>query len=121
MESLEKLNQLLPTFDSELKSANEGIVRYLPVTHSEVVAQALKELWRELELDGEPLIFTSPSHSRMQSEHHSMLLDQLVAQGKQRKKPRFGQLASWKQLDPPAYAHGISVTGEVDYLLKADL
>ncbi len=87
----------------------------------EVAAQALKELWQELKLEREPLIFASPVQRRVQLEHHPLLLDQLVANGKQRKKLVFGQLKSWERLGAPEYAQGIAATGEVSMLLKADM
>src|SRR5258708_36724177 len=58
---------------------------------------------------------------RVQLEHHHLLLDQLVANGKQRKKLVFGQLKSWERLSAPEYAQGIATTGEVSMLLKADM
>src|SRR2546426_328319 len=125
MECLEKLTRieeaLLPRFDDGLKSINGGIARHLLVLHRHIVAQALKELWQELQPEGEVMIFLSPSQARMQTEHHPLLLDRLVEQGKRRKKVRLGQLASWKPLDAPPYAHGIAATGETDILLKHDM
>lgn len=125
MESLDKLTtlkrELHSSFASALESSNEDIARYMSVSHSEVAAQALKELWQELEPGKEPLIFTSPGHGRMQSEHHPVLLDQLVVEGKRRKKPRVGQLESWRYIDAPAYAHGIAATREAGNLLKPDM
>ena len=50
-----------------------------------------------------------------------MLLDQLVANGKQRKKSLSGQLKSWEFLDTPAYAQGIAAAREVGLLLKVDM
>ncbi len=87
----------------------------------EIAVQALKELWQELKLEGNPLIFISPMQKRIQLEHHPMLLDQLVANGKQRKKVASGQLKSWEFLDAPAYAQGIAAVGEVGFLLKSDM
>ena len=125
MESVEKLaplgHELLPSFEDGLKSVNGGVARHMLVLRREVTAQALKGLWQELNLEGELLIFASPSQGRMQTEHHPMLLDQLVEEGKRRKKLRSGQLASWKRLDAPSYALGIAAAGEVDVLLKPDM
>jgi len=87
----------------------------------EIAVQALKELWQELKFEGNPLIFNSPMQKRIQLEHHPMLLDQLVANGKQRKKVLSGQLKSWEFLDAPAYAQGIAASGEVGLLLKVDM
>src|SRR5205823_9920807 len=87
----------------------------------EIAVQALKELWQELKFEGDPLIFVSPMQKRIQLEHHPMLLDQLVANGKQRKKVLSGQLKSWEFLDAPAYAQGIAASGEVGLLLKVDM
>src|SRR6266702_2708900 len=56
----------------------------------------------------------------MHIEHHPLLLDQLVASGKRRKKSRIGELASWQQLDVPAYAYGMA-SGDTDMLLKPDM
>ena len=87
----------------------------------EIAVQALKELWHELKFDGNPLIFNSPIQKRIQLEHHPMLLDQLIANGKQRKKSLSGQLKSWEFLDAPAYAQGIAASGEIGLLLKVDM
>jgi AAA+ superfamily predicted ATPase len=87
----------------------------------EIAVQALKELWQELKFEGNPLIFVSPMQKRIQLEHHPMLLDQLVANGKQRKKALSGQLKSWELLDAPAYAQGIAASSEVGMLLKVDM
>lgn len=87
----------------------------------EIAVQALKELWQELKFEGNPLIFVSPMQKRIQLEHHPMLLDQLVANGKQRKKVQVGQLKSWEFLDAPAYAQGIAASREVGMLLRDDM
>lgn len=87
----------------------------------EIAVQALKELWQELKFEGNPLIFISPMQKRIQLEHHPVLLDQLVANGKQRKKAQAGQLKSWEFLDAPAYAQGIAASREVGLLLKEDM
>ncbi len=87
----------------------------------EIAVQALKELWQELKFEGNPLIFISPMQKRIQLEHHPMILDQLVANGKQRKKGSTGQLKSWEILEAPTYAQGIAAVGEVGLLLKGDL
>src|SRR5258708_19568979 len=83
MESLDKLTtlkrELHSSFASALESSNEDITRYMSVSHGEVAAQALKELWQELEPGKEPLIFMSPGNGRMQSEHHPVLLANLLA------------------------------------------
>src|SRR5690348_4412322 len=101
MESLENLTileqELLPPSNpsnSGANSVNGGVARHMPALRREVAAQALKELWGELQLAGEPLIFASPMQGRMQAEHHPMLLDSLATREKQRKKPLFGQLQS---------------------------
>src|SRR5713101_1710305 len=122
MESLEKLTtleqELLAAVDGGLNAINRNVTRQMLVLRRELATQALKELWHELHLAGEPLIFASPGG--MHIEHHPLLLDQLVASGKRRKKSRFGQLASWQQLDAPTYAYGMA-SGDTDMLLKADL
>jgi len=87
----------------------------------EIAIQALKELWQELKFEGNPLIFISPMQKRIQLEHHPMLLDQLVADGKQGKNVPSGQLKSWEFIDAPAYAQGIAAVGEVGLLLKSDM
>ena len=87
----------------------------------EIAVQALKELWQELKFEGNPLIFISPMQKRIQLEHHPMLLDQLIANGKQKKKGPSGHLKSWEMLDAPAYAQGIAAVGEVGMILKSDL
>jgi AAA+ superfamily predicted ATPase len=126
MESIEKLtvrgNKLLSPLDDALNLANDGgIARHLLALRREVVAYALKKLWQEMELEGAALIFASPNQRRMQAEHHPLLLDQLVANGKRRKKIPSGQLVSWQLLDAPSYAHGIAATDDVDMLLKPDM
>src|SRR6516162_8993756 len=87
----------------------------------EIAVQALKELWQELKFEGNPLIFISPMQKRIQLEHHPMLLDQLIANGKQKKKVPSGHLKSWEILDAPVYAQGIAAVGEVGMILKSDL
>ena len=87
----------------------------------EIAVQALKELWQELKFEGNPLIFISPMQKRVQLEHHPILLDRLVANGKQRKKVQAGQLKIWEFLDAPAYAQGIAASGEVGMLLRVDM
>jgi len=87
----------------------------------EIAVQALKELWQELKCEDNPLIFISPMQKRVQLEHHPMLLDRLVANGKQRKKVQTGQLKSWEFLDAPAYAQGIAASREVGMLLRVDM
>jgi hypothetical protein len=108
MENTEQLNsterESLPLLDTESKSVNGGVARHMPAQRREIAAQALKELWQELKFDGNPL-----------------LLDQLVANGKQRKKSPFGQLKSWELLSAPPYAQGIAAIEEVSTLLKADM
>jgi|SRR6266487_2225 len=125
MENTEQLKPIehesLQPSDTERQSVNGGVKRHMPTQRREVAAQALKELWQELELEGDPLIFASPMQSRVQLEHHPLLLDQLVANGKQDQQPLFGQLKSWKLLSAPIYAQGIAATGEVGVLLKADM
>lgn len=124
MESTEKLTpgeqEVPPPSNHKTNSVNGGVARHMPTLRREVAAQALKELWQERELAGNPLIFASPMQGRMQAEHHPLLLDQLVSKS-QRKKALFGQLASWERLEAPEYAQGIAATGEVGVLLKADL
>jgi len=125
MEDLEQLKSIeqesLPPLDAELNSVNGGVARHMPIQRREIAAQALKEYWQELKLEGNPIIFASPMQRRVQLEHHPLLLDQLVANGKQRKKPLFGQLRSWELLSAPTYAQGIAATGEVSMILKADM
>ena len=87
----------------------------------EIAVQALRELWQELKFEGNPLIFISPMQKRVQLEHHPMLLDRLVANGKQRKKVQAIQLKSWEFLDAPVYAQGIAASREVGMLLKIDM
>lgn len=125
---MENMEQLQPTeqessqaLDPEPNSVNGGVARHMPTQRREVAAQALKDLWQELKLEGEPLIFSSPMQRKVQLEHHPLVLDKLVANGSQHKKPLFGQLLSWELLSAPAYAHGIAATGEVGVLLKADM
>lgn len=125
MESTEKLTlseqEVPPPAKQNSNSVNGGVARHMPTLRREVAAQALKELWQEKEFAGTPLIFASPMQGRMQTEHHPLLLDQLVAGGQQRKKPVAGQLQNWERLEAPSYAQGIAATGEVSVLLKSDL
>ena len=110
-----------PKDTEEPKTGNEGMLRSMPTHKRELAAQALKALWLELQLEGEPLIFPSPVEGRMQIEHHPMLLNQLLDVDKQLEEPRPGQLKNWRSLPPPNYAPGIASIGEVNILLKADL
>jgi hypothetical protein len=87
----------------------------------EIAVQALKELWQELKFAGNPLIFISPMQKRVQLEHHPILLDRLVTNGKQRKKVQAGQLKTWEFLDAPTYAQGIAASREVGMLLRVDM
>lgn len=93
----------------------------MPAQRREIAVQALKELWQEMKLEGQPLIFVSPMQRRTQLEHHPLLLDQLVANGKQHKKSQVGQLEHWELLSTPESAQGIAEAGEVGLLLKADM
>jgi predicted AAA+ superfamily ATPase len=93
----------------------------MPTQRREIAVQALKELWQELKLEGQPLIFVSPLQRRTQLEHHPLLLDQLVASGKQQNKSSPGQLDSWDLLSAPESAQGIAAAGEVGMLLEADM
>ena len=94
----------------------------MPMQRREIAAQAMKELWQELQIaDEAPLIFASPVQRRVQLEHHPLLLQRVTANGKQRKKAIAGQLKSWEILDAPSYAQGLAASGEVNTLLKADM
>ena len=123
MERLEKLHPL----DRELLMSSQGdlaprqLVRHVRVMRNEVVSSALRELWHELEFDGEPLIFDSPSHGRMYTEHHPDLLDRLVAANKHQRRTPFGQLASWRRQDAPQNAQGIAAVPSGMYLLMPDM
>jgi energy-coupling factor transporter ATP-binding protein EcfA2 len=107
--------------DTELTYAGESLLRVMRVNQYEVVALALRELWRELEFEEEPLMFVSPSYGRMQAEHHSLFLDQLVERGKRQKKPRFGMLAGWSSIAAPRYAHSIAAVDNLVTLHAADM
>src|SRR6185437_12566375 len=125
MESIDKRTpgeqEVPPPSNHSSNSVNGGVARHMPTLRREIAAQALKELWQERELAGDPLIFASPMQGRMQAEHHPLLLDQLVTRGQQRKKAVAGQLSSWERMEAPSYAQGIATTGEVGVLLKSDL
>ncbi len=124
MEKLEKLkpgSELLSPLNGGLPSSSRGITSVMQTLRVEVVARALDMLWRELELAGEPLIFKSPAHGQMYTEHHPLLLAKLVAEGERRKRERPGQLANWQRLEAPAYAQGIAETEDTGLLLKADM
>jgi ATPase family associated with various cellular activities (AAA) len=93
----------------------------MPTQRREIAAQALKDLWHELLPDaGPPLIFNSPMQRRWPLEHHPLLLDQLVADGRSKSK-KAGPLKAWRMLDAPSYAQGIGAVGEVSALLKPDM
>jgi hypothetical protein len=125
METTEKLTLENPESPLSAKkdpnSLNGGVARHMPTLRREVAAQAIKELWQERQLGGIPLIFASPMQGRMQTEHHPLLLSQLVEKSKVRKKALPGQLEKWERLEAPDYAQGIAATGEVGLLLKSDL
>lgn len=125
MDGLERLHSigrdLFAPLQNDLILSPSEMVRHVRVYRKDIVASALKVLWHELELDGEPLIFDSPGHGSVYSEHHPMLLDQLVARGKGRKRARFGQLASWRRLEAPLDAHGIAQVQASGFLLKPDM
>ncbi len=118
MDGLERLHSLFAPLQNDLLLSPSEMVRSMRVFRCEIVASTLKGLWDELELDGEPLIFESPAHGRVYGEHHPILLDQLVARGKARKRVRFGQLASWRRLEAPLNAHGIAQVQSSGSLLK---
>jgi energy-coupling factor transporter ATP-binding protein EcfA2 len=103
------------------KSDGEAMARSMPTQKREIAAQALRTLWFEFQLEGEPLIFPSPIGGRMQIEHHPLLLNRLVEVDREQEKPRPGQLRNWRRLPPPEYAPGIAAVGEVNTLMKADL
>src|SRR6266851_1130837 len=104
------------------KSKYEGVPHAMPMQRREIAAQAMKELWQEMQIaDEAPLIFASPIQRRVQLEHHPLLLQRVTTNGKQRKKAISGQLKSWEILDAPTYAQGLAASGEVNTLLKADM
>jgi AAA+ superfamily predicted ATPase len=125
MDGLERLHSigrdLFAPLQDDLTLSPSEMVRHIRVFRNEIVASALKALWQELELAGEPLIFDSPVHGSVYSEHHPMLLDQLVVRGKRRKRARFGQLVSWRRLEAPLDAHGIAQVQARTVLLKPDM
>ncbi|GCE11875.1 AAA family ATPase [Tengunoibacter tsumagoiensis] len=92
----------------------------MPILRVEVVSAALRSLWHELELEGEPLIFIPPVHGRMYTEHHPTLLHLLIEEGQKGQRERSGQLAAWERLEAPAAAHGIGATEEANFLYKAN-
>ena len=93
----------------------------MPTKPREIATQALKDLWLELLPDaGLPLIFATPLQRKWPVEHHPLLLDLNVSDGK-RKKSAQGQLKAWRMLGSPASAQGIASVGEVSMLLKADM
>lgn len=125
MENLENLRtisrEMLSPVNGEHTLVHEDITLHMPVLRSEIVARALNIVWHDLALEGEPLLFTSPSRGRMFTEHHPLLLDQLVARGKRRKQPRPGQLVQWSRLAAPTYAFGIAETQQGGFLLNPDM
>jgi hypothetical protein len=123
MDGLEKLRaldrELLIPIDGDLTP--HQVIRHVRVMRNEVVSYALRELWHELEFDGEPLIFDSPSHGRMYTEHHPALLDQLIARGKRQKRTPPGQLANWRRQEAPRNAQGIASVPSGMSLLMPDM
>ncbi|MBE3564803.1 MAG: AAA family ATPase [Thermogemmatispora sp.] len=90
----------------------------------EIAVLGLEKLWHQLHLTGPILIFHSPFVSLSyldHYEHHPLLLDRLVAAGQRRKRPRFGQLSSWRPLPAPDLAWGLTVSDRADCLFKSDL
>ncbi len=123
MKQIEELSKtaheiLVPLHEGALDG---GIVQVLRLMRREVVAQCLKRLWRELNLEGEPLIFEAPMRGRMPMQHHPLFLDRIVALAGRRKREPSGALQAWSLLEAPLYAYGIAATGQVDTLLKASL
>ena len=125
MEKIEALTSvprgLFISTNGDEATENGGVVQVLCVSRREVVAHALKRLWREKHLDGEPLIFDAPVRGRVQTQHHPLFLEQHVAAGVRRKQGRMGELRAWSFLEAPPYAHGIAATGEVETLLRAGM
>jgi len=108
------------SFKNELIPFSHELMPTMQVQRLELVARALRTLWRDLQLDGEPIIFISPAHG-MYTEHHPVLLDQFVESGKRHKRRQTGQLASWQRLDSPPYAYGVAATAQSGPLLKDDM
>lgn len=125
MEKIEELatttHGLFVPVHGDVTKANESVVRVLRLLRREVVAQAVKKLWQELCLEGEPLIFDSPTRGLVQQHHDVFALKQLITAGARRKRSRFGELQTWSLLEAPAYAHGIAATGHADMLLKVGI
>ncbi len=93
----------------------------MPTQRREIAAQALQELWQELNPEaGPPLLFPSQIQRRVQLEHHPLLLDRLVEAAKGAPAAP-GQLSAWIMLDAPPYAQGIALVREVSSLLKSDM
>lgn len=104
------------------KSTYEGVQNAMPMQRREIAAQAIKELWQEMQIaDEAPLIFASPVQRRIQLEHHPLLLNRVTSNGKSRKKASAEPLKAWEALEAPTYAQGIAATSEVNTLLKADM
>ncbi|QBD75327.1 ATP-binding protein [Ktedonosporobacter rubrisoli] len=112
--------EFLVTRKNEASSSSLPITFHMQVQRLELLTRALRMLWHELELDGEPLIFIPPVRS-MYFEHHPMLLDKLVASGQQRKRQPFGQLASWRRLESPPSAYQIANVEQSGSLLKSNM
>src|SRR6266700_834068 len=110
MESLEKIrsidHELLTPFEKS-RPSYDGVIQHVRVLRREVVVQALRRLWHELELQGEPLIFDTPAQGRMYTEHHPLLLDQFLMASQRQKRVHLGALESWERLEVPDYANGI--------------
>jgi hypothetical protein len=126
MDSLEKFQpqerDLLPPMNGKGVVSSERIVRHMKVSHDEAAAYALRELWRELELAGEPLILaTQRIHSWVHPELQPLILDQLIARGRKRKTVARGQLIHWERLQTPLFAHGIAAGSTSKALLRSDL
>jgi hypothetical protein len=122
LEHLQSLEQTLqPSLSHDLPEHAPEPGRQITILRCEIVARALKEVWHALELGGVPLIFESPFHGRVFTEHHAMFLNLVVDEGQRRKKIRFGQIASWRRLKSPSHAYSIAAVESSAFLLKADL
>ncbi len=119
LEQLQHSNALISYGEPSLSGV--GVWPLMSMARTEIVAGALYKLWRDLDCEGEPLIFRSPSHGQMYTEHHPALLEQLLTRGANWKRTRFGQLASWRRLPAPTSALGVAATQERGTLLKADM
>lgn len=64
----------------------------------QAAAIILLSMWEQMEYVGTPLLFQTEFDDRT---YHPALLEKVIAQGKQRKRAKAGQLLGWQRLEAP--------------------